>query len=155
MATAKKAVAKKSAAPKKAAQTVQVETRHVGVDWRSLYLYAVCLITLLVVLFSTVSLINSIMNAVFPDPAYIDVYAKPENVPSAALLAQQEENNQIQALKSIFTSFTTIAIATPLYLYHWRQTKKSAQLTDQFAVALNFALVIARTLGMSVVARIA
>lgn len=126
MATAKKAVAKKSAAPKKAAQTVQVETRHVGVDWRSLYLYAVCLITLLVVLFSTVSLINSIMNAVFPDPAYIDVYAKPENAPSAALLAQQEESNQIRALKSIFTSFTTIAIATPLYLYHWRQTKKFA-----------------------------
>jgi hypothetical protein len=126
MAAVKKAVAKKAAAPKKVAQMVQVETRHVGVDWRSLYLYAVCLITLLVVLFSTVSLINSIMNAVFPDPAYIDVYAKPENAPSAALLAQQEENNQIQALKSIFTSFTTIAIATPLYLYHWRQTKKSA-----------------------------
>ena len=126
MATAKKAVAKKAAAPKKAAQSVQVETRQVGVDWRSLYLYAVCLITLLVVLFSTVSLINSIMNAVFPDPAYIDVYAKPENAPSAALLAQQEESNQIRALKSIFTSFTTIAIAAPLYLYHWRQTKKSA-----------------------------
>jgi hypothetical protein len=126
MATAKKVAVKKTAAPKKAVQSVQVETRHVGVDWRSLYLYAVCLITLLVVLFSTVSLINSIMNAVFPDPAYIDVYAKPENAPSAALLAQQEENNQIQALKNIFTSFTTIAIATPLYLYHWRQTKKSA-----------------------------
>jgi hypothetical protein len=126
MATAKKAVVKKAAAPKKAAQSVQVQTRQVGVDWRSLYLYAVCLITLLVVLFSTVSLINSIMNAVFPDPAYIDVYAKPENAPSAALLAQQEESNQIRALKSIFTSFTTIAIATPLYLYHWRQTKKSA-----------------------------
>jgi hypothetical protein len=126
MATAKKVAVKKTAAPKKAVQSVQVETRHVGVDWRSLYLYAVCLITLLVVLFSTVSLINSIMNAVFPDPAYIDVYAKPENAPSAALLAQQEENNQIQALKNIFTSFTTIAIAAPLYLYHWRQTKKSA-----------------------------
>jgi len=126
MATAKKAAVKKAADPKKAAQSVQVETHPVGVDWRSLYLYAVCLITLLVVLFSTVSLINSIMNAVFPDPAYIDVYTKPENAPSAALLAQQEENNQIQALKSIFTSFTTIAIATPLYLYHWRQTKKSA-----------------------------
>jgi hypothetical protein len=126
MATAKKVAVKKATAPKKAVQKVQVETRQVGVDWRSLYLYAVCLITLLVVLFSTVSLINSIMNAVFPDPAYIDVYAKPENAPSAALLAQQEENNQIQAIKNIFTSFTTIAIAAPLYLYHWRQTKKSA-----------------------------
>ena len=122
MAAVKKAAAKKTVAKK----TVQVETRHVGIDWRSLYLYAVCLITLLVVLFSTVALINAIMNAVFPDPAYVDLYAKPENAPSAAALAQQEENNQIQAIKNIFSSFTTIAIAAPLYLYHWRQTKKSS-----------------------------
>ena len=119
MATAKKAVAKRAATP-------VVEVRHDRVDWRSLYLYAVCLITLLVVLFSTASLINAIMNAVYPDPAYIDVYAKPENMPSPELLAQQEDNNQIQAIKRIFTSFTLIAIAAPLYLYHWRQPKKSA-----------------------------
>ena len=122
MAAVKKAAVKKVATKK----TVEIETRHIGVDWRSLYLYAVCLITLLVVLFSTVALINSIMNAVFPDPAYIDVYSKPENAPAADLLAQQEENNQIRAIKSIFTSFTTLAIAAPLYLYHWRQTKKSS-----------------------------
>ncbi len=121
MATIKKAVAKK--APAKRAVAPVVEVRNDRVDWRSLYLYAVCLITLLVVLFSTVSLINSIMNAVFPDPAYIDVYSKPENMPSAELLAQQDENNQIRALKSIFTSFTTIAIAGPLYLYHWRTAR--------------------------------
>ena len=122
MAVAKKAAVKKAVTKK----TVEIETRHIGVDWRSLYLYAVCLITLLVVLFSTVALINAIMNAVFPDPAYIDIYSKPENAPAADLLAQQEENNQIRATKSIFTSFTTIAIAAPLYLYHWRQPKKSA-----------------------------
>ena len=122
MAVAKKAAVKKAVTKK----TVEIETRHIGVDWRSLYLYAVCLITLLVVLFSTVALINAIMNAVFPDPAYIDIYSKPENAPAADLLAQQEENNQIPASKMIFTSFTTIAIAAPLYLYHWRQTKKSA-----------------------------
>ena len=122
MAAVKKAAVKKVATKK----TVEIETRHIGVDWRSLYLYAVCLITLLVVLFSTVALINAIMNAVFPDPAYIDIYSKPENAPAADLLAQQEENNQIRAIKNIFTSFTTIAIAAPLYLYHWRQAKKSA-----------------------------
>ena len=122
MAEVKKAAVKKAVAKKSA----EIETRQVGIDWRSLYLYAVCLITLLVVLFSTVALINAIMNAVFPDPAYIDVYANPESAPSAELLAQQEENNQIQAIKNIFSTFTTIAIAAPLYLYHWRQTKKSA-----------------------------
>jgi hypothetical protein len=128
MATAKKAVAPKApvkrTVPAKRAVPPVAEVRHDRVDWRSLYLYAVCLITLLVTLFATVSLINSIMNAVIPDPAYIDVYTKPENAPSAALLAQQEENNQIRALKSIFTSFTTIAIAAPLYLYHWRTARK-------------------------------
>ena len=122
MATAKKAVAKK--APVKRAEAPVVESRNDRVDWRSLYVYAVCLITLLVVLFSTVSLINSIMNAVFPDPAYIDIYAKPENAPSAALLAQQEHDNQVRAFKSIFTTFTTIAIAGPLYLYHWKTARK-------------------------------
>ncbi len=119
MATAKRAVAKKSV------KTTVIQTQHDRVDWRSLYLYAVCLITLLVVLFSIVSLINAIMNAVFPDPAYIDLYSKPETQPSAALLDQQERNNQIQAVKRIFTSFITIAVAAPLYLYHWRQTKKA------------------------------
>jgi len=118
MATVKKAVAKKSAiAP-------VIQSRRDGIDWRSLYLYAVCLITLLVVLFSTVALINAIMNAVIPNPAYVDLYSKPETQPSAALLAQQERNNQIQSIKSIFSSFITIAVAGPLYLYHWRQTKK-------------------------------
>ena len=119
MATAKRGVAKKSV------KTTVIQTQHDRIDWRSLYLYAVCLITLLVVLFSIVSLINAIMNAVFPDPAYVDLYSKPENSPSADLLDQQERNNQIRAIKSIFTSFTTIAVAAPLYLYHWRQTKKA------------------------------
>jgi uncharacterized membrane protein len=40
MAVAKKAAAKKAVAKK----SVEIETRHIGVDWRSLYLYAVCLI---------------------------------------------------------------------------------------------------------------
>jgi hypothetical protein len=112
------------AVAKKSAKVAAVQSRNDRVDWRSLYLYAVCLITLLVVLFSTVSLINAIMNSVFPTPAYLDIYAKPENKPSAALLDQQERNNRIQEIKSIFTALITILVAAPLYVYHWRQTKK-------------------------------
>ena len=126
MATTKKvaltkAVAKKAVVRKAAAL---VEVRNDRVDWRSLYLYAVCLITLLVVLFATVSLVNSIINVAFPEPIYVDIYAKPENLPSALLQKQQEAATQLRAIKSIFTALTTIAIALPLYLYHWRQTKK-------------------------------
>jgi len=122
-AVAKKAVAKKAVA-KKVAAPVEV---HAGIDWRSLYLYAVCLVTLLVVLFSTVALVNAIVNFAFPDPAYVDPYAKIENAPDPALLQQQEDNSQRQALKNIFTTFSTMAIATPVYLYHWRQARKTSR----------------------------
>jgi hypothetical protein len=117
-ATTKKAVSKKVAAP------VEV---HAGIDWRSLYLYAVCLVTLLVVLFSTVALVNAFVNFAFPDPAYVDPYAAKENMPDPALLQQQEDNSQRQALKNIFTTFSTMAIATPVYLYHWRQARKTSR----------------------------
>jgi hypothetical protein len=117
-ATTKKAVAKKAAAP------VEVQA---GIDWRSLYLYAVCLVTLLVVLFSTVALVNAIVNFAFPDPAYVDPYATKANMPDPALLQQQEDNSQRQALKNIFTTFSTMAIATPVYIYHWRQARKSSR----------------------------
>jgi len=128
MATAKKSAAKKAPATKaiakKAAAPVEVQT---GIDWRSLYLYAVCLVTLLVVLFSTVALVNAIVNFAFPDPAYVDPYATKANMPDPELLQQQEDNSQRQALKNIFTTFSTMAIATPVYLYHWRQARKSSR----------------------------
>jgi hypothetical protein len=74
----------------------------------------------------TVALVNAILDAVFPDPAFIDPYLKAENAPDPALLQQQEDNNQRQALKNIFTTFSTMAIAAPVYLYHWRQARKTS-----------------------------
>jgi hypothetical protein len=122
MATTKKTAVKKTAVKKEAPVEV-----HTGIDWRSLYLYAVCLVTLLVVLFSTVALVNAIVNFAFPDPAYVDPYATKANMPDPALLQQQEENSQRQALKNIFTTFSTMAIATPVYIYHWRQARKTSR----------------------------
>ena len=117
MVTIKKTVAKKSPVP---------VVQNLGVDWRSLYLYAVCLITLVVVLFSVVSFINGVVNVIYPDPSYIDMYAGKDAVkPTAQALAQQESQNQYRAFKSLFSAFTTFAVAGPLYLFHWRQTKKS------------------------------
>ena len=124
MATAKKTAVKKAAAPAKKVPPVEV---HTGIDWRSLYLYAVCLVTLLVVLFSTVALVNAIVNYAFPDPAYVDPYGAKENMPDPALLQQQEDSSQRQALKNIFTTFSTMAIATPVYIYHWRQARKTSR----------------------------
>ena len=126
MATTKKTAVSKTAPKAPVKKAVAPAPTHQGIDWRSLYLYAVCLVTLLVVLFSTVALVNAILDAVFPDPAYIDPYLKAENAPDPALIQQQEDNNQRQALKNIFTTFSTMAIAAPVYLYHWRQARKAS-----------------------------
>jgi len=109
VATIKKAVSKK------APVVIPVRT---GVDWKSLYLYAVCLITLMVVLFSVISFINGILGIALPDPGYGD-----PNVQDATLLAAQASNEQLRAIRSMLKALITFAVAAPLYLYHWRQTK--------------------------------
>ena len=128
MATTKKAPAdKKSAAKAKApakAQVIQPIYQQPKIDWRSLYLYAVCLITLMVCLFSLVSLIRSGVNVAYPDPAYVDPYATAPKVDSAVIAAQVKDQNQRQAVKSMIDAVTTLIIAGPLYVYHWRLARK-------------------------------
>lgn len=128
MATTKKAPAVKQApAAKKASaksQLIEPVYQQPRIDWRSLYLYAVCLITLMVCLFSLVSLIRSGINAVYPDPAYVDPYATKPQVNSAVIAAQVKDQNQRQAIKSMVDAVTTLVIAGPLYVYHWRLARK-------------------------------
>ncbi len=116
MATVKKAVAKKAAAPV-----------HHGIDWKSLYLYAICLITLMVCLFSVVAVINGFLDIVFPDPGYMDAAAYPDKTTAAldAMRKQIEDDNQRRAVKGLLSSLSLIAVAFPLYKYHWKQTKKT------------------------------
>ena len=125
MKTAKKAATKtvnKNAT--KTAKAPVVQPQSDGIDWRSLYLYAVCLITLMVCLFSLVSLIRSGVNVAYPDPAYVDPYATAPKVDSAVIAEQVKDQNQRQAVKSAIDAVTTLIIAGPLYAYHWRLARK-------------------------------
>ncbi len=125
MVTTKKVPAKKAVA--KTVSTQVVVERHDRIDWRSFYLYAVCIITLMVCLFSLVSLLKNGIQMIFlPDPAYIDPYT-PKAVPGSEgdidreLVAQnQQDQNQRYAIKRLVDSIIAIAIAGPLYLYHWK-----------------------------------
>ena len=97
------------------------------IDLYSLYIYAVCLVTLLTCLFSLVSVVRGIVDALWPDPGYFDPYSVPKD---SALSPDQikenlTENNQRQALKGIVNSLTTLIIAGPVYLMHWRLAKRS------------------------------
>jgi ABC-type Fe3+ transport system permease subunit len=97
-----------------------------AIDWYSLYIYAVALITILICLFSMVAIVRGVVDAVWPDPGYFDPY----NVPKDGKLSVDEikqnfiDQNRRSALKSIVTSFATLLVAGPLYLYHWRLAKR-------------------------------
>jgi hypothetical protein len=104
-----------------------IVNREDRIDWYSLYIYAVCLVTLLTCLFSLVSVVRGIVDALWPDPGYFDPYSVPKD---SALSPDQikenlTENNQRQALKGIVNSLTTLIIAGPIYLMHWRLAKRS------------------------------
>jgi hypothetical protein len=78
----------------------------------------------MVCLFSLVSLIRSGVNVAFPDPAYVDPYATKPQVDSALIAEQVKDQNQRQAVKSAIDAVTTLIIAGPLYVYHWRLARK-------------------------------
>jgi hypothetical protein len=104
-----------------------IAKREDRIGWYSLYIYAVCLVTLLTCLFSLVSVVRGIVDALWPDPGYFDPYSVPKD---SALSPDQikenlTENNQRQALKGIVNSLTTLIIAGPIYLMHWRLAKRS------------------------------
>ena len=97
---------------------------------RNVYLYLVCLITLVVSLFAAVSLVRSSVGVFYPDPGYYGYYpdpASPDGGPSEEEVARQEElakdSQRRQEVLSLVGSATTLLIAGPLYVYHWRRVQ--------------------------------
>jgi len=123
--TAKKSVAKTSGLKKSVAKAEAKEVTH-GVDWRSLYLYAVSLITLLVCLFTVISLINRGLDLIVPDAGYVDPYAAqndPKIDPEVIKQANIDQNRR-NAIRGITSSLVTLLVTIPVYLYHWKMVRK-------------------------------
>mgnify|MGYP000680758794 FL=1 len=129
--TVKKTTSKKSSATKTVAKksAVKEEVAHQGVDWRSLYLYAVSLITLLVCLFTVISLINRGLDLIVPDQGYVDPYAAqndPKLDPEVIKQANIDQNRR-SAIRGITSSLVTLLVTVPVYLYHWKMVRKIAR----------------------------
>lgn len=100
----------------------KVEVKSDRFDWRSLYLYAVCLITLLVCLFSLASVFKNLVGIIYPDLGYVDPNPGP-GIDSAKVLANQAAQARRNVIRGIIDSSTMFIIAAPLYLFHWRQVQ--------------------------------
>lgn len=108
---------------------------------RKIYLYAVCLISILFMLFGMFSAIDSFVNALFPvnyGPAPADVYRmnKPpqstgeDPLPAEVLREQQRfyeqqqrETQRRDMARGMGKVASSLFIALPVFLFHWRQTR--------------------------------
>jgi len=100
---------------------------------RNIYLYLVCLITLVVSIFAAVSLVRSAVELLYPDPGYygygpapVSVDGKESTVSKREIRRQEEaarDSARRQAVLGLVGSATTLAIAGPVYLYHWRRVQ--------------------------------
>ena len=124
--TTKKSPAKKSAGAKTITKTIEMPIERPGVDWRSLYLYAVSLITLLVCLFTVINLINRGLDLVVPDAGYVDPYATQNDpkIDPEVIKQANIDQNQRNAIRGITSSLVTLLVTVPVYLYHWRMVRK-------------------------------
>ena len=97
---------------------------------RNVYLYLVCLITLVVSLFAAVSLVRSTVGLFYPDPGYYGYYEpapRSDDGLSEEEIRRQEEmardSQRRQEVLGLVGSATTLLIAGPLYVYHWRRVQ--------------------------------
>ena len=102
---------------------------HDRLTLRNLYLYLVCLITLVIAVFAAVSLVRNAVALAYPDPGYYGYYGEfPEGEgPSEEEIARQEEaardSQRRNDVLQLVGAATTLLIAGPLYVYHWRRVQ--------------------------------
>lgn len=98
---------------------------------RSAYLYLVCLITLVMVIFAAVSAVRNTVGLLYPDPgsfAYEPVYG-PEGKEEITQEQRDEREEAFQdaerrrAVLGLVGAGTMLLLAGPAYLYHWRRVQ--------------------------------
>ena len=111
------------------------------VSWspRNIYLYLVCLITLVMVIFSTVNLVKALVDLAYPErQARVEVplrvvpaWPEPPEMDQRQLEEQREVQRQWALRRSVLISLASSAamflIAGPLYVYHWRKIESGAR----------------------------
>jgi hypothetical protein len=92
---------------------------------RNIYLYLVCLITLIMVIVGAATAIRSAVELVYPDPGTFMEKAPVDEkgnatVDEAEWKRQQEAQKDSQRRYAVLSLVSSL-IAGPVYIYHWRK----------------------------------
>ncbi|HEX5594943.1 MAG TPA: hypothetical protein VFX61_02820 [Micromonosporaceae bacterium] len=99
------------------------------VSLRNIYLYLVCLVTLVISIFAAVNVVRASVELAYPDPTYHAVVEPPSKVPGVTEEEQRRYQQTVrdaqrrQSVLSLVGSATLLLIAGPVYLYHWRRVQ--------------------------------
>jgi hypothetical protein len=100
------------------------------ISLRELYLYLVCLVTLVISLFAAVNLVRSGVELAYPDPGAYGWYEPGEGGADLdeAERARQEQlardSQRRYAVLGLVSAGTTLLVAAPAYVYHWRRVQE-------------------------------
>ena len=95
---------------------------------RNVYLYLVCLVTLVMSIFAAVNLVRSTVELLYPDPGYYayEVPAKESGISEEEQQRRAQaarDSQRRQAVLGLVGSGTLLLLAGPLYVYHWRRVQ--------------------------------
>jgi hypothetical protein len=98
---------------------------------RSVYLYLVCLLTFVMVVFAAVNLVRNVVELAYPDRGTyaFEPFYGPEGDEELSPQERRrreeafEESQRREAVLGIVGSSTMLLLAGPAYLYHWRRVQ--------------------------------
>jgi len=97
---------------------------------RNIYLYVVCLITLIMVIVGAAQAVRSAVELLYPDPVGAFAGKVPTDEQGEPLYSEEEwqrqqdagrESQRRYAVLSLASSLAFVVIAGPVYVYHWRK----------------------------------
>jgi len=95
---------------------------------RNIYLYLVCLITLIMVIVAVVGLVQNTVRLLYPEIGYYYEAPVKEGADSETTAEEIEKQQEAaserarqQAIYQLVGNVAMLLVAGPLYIYHWRK----------------------------------
>lgn len=104
---------------------------------RTIYLYLVCLITLVMVIVSGVNAVRALVDLLYPEPELaipsVEAVPAPGEAPIRPAEPETAEQERVRrawtvrnAVLNLVGNVAMLLLAGPIYLYHWRRVREVA-----------------------------
>jgi methionine salvage enolase-phosphatase E1 len=99
---------------------------------RNIYLYLVCFVTLLMMIFGTISTVQGVTDLLYPTNYYAYPVIPDKNTTQTpdeqkqqeANRKSDQENQKNQNKKNVAKSVAVVLVALPTFAYHWKKIEK-------------------------------